>query len=231
MQIYGFNKTTLLDYPEHVACTLFTGGCNFRCPFCQNGGLVADVNGQAPIPPEEIFATLKKRRGLLSGVCITGGEPTIHPDLPDFLRAIKELGYLVKLDTNGYRPDVIATLDRQKLIDYIAMDIKSSPAHYALAAGVPDLDTDRIKESVSYIRGCGLPYEFRTTVVRELHDAEDFLSIGEWLAGCRAYFLQSYRDSDSVLCPGYTAYGKAELEGFLSLLLPRIPIAALRGVD
>ena len=231
MQIYGFNKTTLLDYPEHVACTLFTGGCNFRCPFCQNGGLVTDVSGQLPIPMDEIFSTLKKRKGILSGVCVTGGEPTLHPDLPDFLREIKELGYLVKLDTNGYRPDVIATLDRQNLIDYIAMDIKSSPEHYSQAAGVPGLDMDRIKESVSYIRSSGLPYEFRTTVVRELHCTRDFVSIGKWLEGCRAYFLQSYRDSDGVLCPGCTACTKEELEDFLDLLLPRIPNAALRGVD
>lgn len=231
MQIYGFNKTTLLDYPEHVACTLFTGGCNFRCPFCQNGGLVADIASQSLIPEDEIFATLRKRRGILSGVCITGGEPTLCPDLSEFIRKIRDMGYLIKLDTNGYRPDVIATLDRQNLLDYIAMDIKSSPERYSLAAGVPGLDVDRIKESVSYIRSCGLPYEFRTTVVRQLHCREDFVSIGKWLAGCRAYFLQSYQDSGAVLCPGYTACTREELESFLDIVLPQIPNAALRGID
>lgn len=231
MQIYGFNKTTLLDYPEHVACTLFTGGCNFRCPFCQNGGLVTDAAAQSPIPEEEIFFTLKKRRGILSGVCMTGGEPTLHPDLPEFLRKIKDLGYLVKLDTNGYRPDVIDALNRLRLLDYIAMDIKSSPRHYALAAGIPDPDMSRIRESVALIRSCGLPYEFRTTVVRQLHCREDFSDIGEWLSGCRAYFLQSYQDSDAVLCPGYSACSKEELLDFLSVLLPHIPNASLRGID
>ena len=136
MQIFGFNKTTLLDYPEHVACTVFTGGCNFRCPFCQNGGLVEGLSDQLPLPEEEIFSVLKKRRGVLSGVCITGGEPTLQPDLAEFLKKIKALGYLVKLDTNGYRPDVIATLDRECLLDYIAMDIKSSPEGVAIIATV-----------------------------------------------------------------------------------------------
>lgn len=231
MQIFGFNKTTLLDYPEHVACTVFTGGCNFRCPFCQNGGLVEGLSDQLPLPEEEIFSVLKKRRGVLSGVCITGGEPTLQPDLVEFLKKIKALGYLVKLDTNGYRPDVIATLDRECLLDYIAMDIKSSPEGYAKAAGLPGLDLDRIRESVSYIRGCGLPYEFRTTVVKQLHSREDILSIGRWLAGSRAYFLQSYQDSDAVLRPGYSAHSRETLKEFLSLVKPFIPSASLRGID
>ena len=231
MQIFGFNKTTLLDYPEHVACTLFTGGCNFRCPFCHNGGLVEGLSEQVPIPEEEIFSVLKKRRHLLSGVCVTGGEPTLHADLPEFLGKIKKLGYLVKLDTNGYRPDVLATLHREGLLDYVAMDIKSGPEGYAKAAGLPVLDLDRIRESVSYLRGCGLPYEFRTTVVKELHSREDMLSIGRWLAGSRAYFLQSYRDSDAVLRPGYSSHSRETLEEFLSLVRPFIPSAALRGVD
>lgn len=231
MQIYGFNKTTLLDYPEHVACTLFTGGCNFRCPFCQNGGLVTNVAAQFPIPDEEIFSALKKRRGVLSGVCITGGEPTLHSDLPEFLRKIKDLGYLVKLDTNGYRPDVIDSLNNLCLLDYIAMDIKSSPGHYAMAVGLPAPDMSRIRESVSLIRSCGLPYEFRTTVVRQLHCREDFSAIGEWLSGCRAYFLQSYQDSDAVLCSGYSACSKEELLDYLSVLRTTIPNASLRGID
>ena len=231
MKIHGFQTLTLLDYPGQVACAVFLGGCNFRCPFCQNGGLVEGLSDQIPVSEDEIFRVLKKRRGVLSGVCVTGGEPTLQPDLPVFLQKIKELGFLVKLDTNGYRPDVIATLHREGLLDYVAMDIKSGPEGYAAAAGLPGLDLDRIRESVSWLRGCGLPYEFRTTVVKELHTRDDILSIGRWLAGSRAYFLQSYRDSDAVLRPGYSACSRETLEEFLSLVKPFIPSAALRGVD
>ena len=231
MQIFGFNKTTLLDYPEHVACTLFTGGCNFRCPFCQNGGLVEGLSEQVPIPEEEIFSVLKKRRHRLSGVCVTGGEPTLQPDLAVFLKKIKDLGYLVKLDTNGYLPDVVEGLVREGLLDYIAMDIKSSPEHYADAAGFPGLRMEPVFRSVSFLRGCGLPFEFRTTVVKGLHDAEDFRSIGRWLAGPQPYFLQSYQESAGVISPVFEAFSKEELEGFRSLLLPFLPNASLRGVD
>lgn len=231
MQIHGFNKTTLLDYPEHVAATIFTGGCNFRCPFCQNGDLVLNPQSQPLIMEDEIFTTLKKRQGILSGVCITGGEPTLQPDLAYFIRKIKELGYLVKLDTNGYHPDIIADLYEHGLIDYVAMDIKTSPCHYSLVSGVPHLKMDPIFESVRYLMNCGISYEFRTTVVRELHCADDFREIGAWLAGCRAYYLQGYQESDSVICPGYTAFDKEELLTFLEILRPFIPNAALRGVD
>lgn len=231
MQIYGFNKTTLLDYPGHVAATLFTGGCNFCCPFCQNGDLVLRASSIPSIPEEEIFRVLQKRRGILTGVCVTGGEPTLQPQLADFLARIKELGYLVKLDTNGYRPDVLRSLHEKGLLDYIAMDIKSSPQNYAAVAGTDHLDMDRIDASVRFIRGCGLPYEFRTTVVRPLHTAEDFRQIGQWLQGCDAYFLQSYEESAGVISPVFSAYEKEELEEFLHILRPFISNVSLRGVD
>ena len=231
MQICGFNKTTLLDYPGHVAATIFTGCCNFRCPFCQNGDLVLRP-GQIPaLDEEEILGVLKKRRGVLTGVCVTGGEPTLQPDLAVFLKKIKDLGYLVKLDTNGYLPDVVEGLVREGLLDYIAMDIKSSPEHYADAAGFPGLRMEPVFRSVSFLRGCGLPFEFRTTVVKGLHDAEDFRSIGRWLAGPQPYFLQSYQESAGVISPVFEAFSKEELEGFRSLLLPFLPNASLRGVD
>ena len=231
MQICGFNKTTLLDYPGHVAATIFTGCCNFRCPFCQNGDLVLRP-GQIPaLDEEEILGVLKKRRGVLTGVCVTGGEPTLQPDLAVFLKKIKDLGYLVKLDTNGYLPDVVEGLVREGLLDYVAMDIKSSPEHYAAAAGFPGLRMEPVFRSVSFLRGCGLPFEFRTTVVKGIHDAEDFRSIGRWLEGPHPYFLQSYRESEGVISPVFDAFSKEELEGFRNLLLPRIPNTSLRGVD
>ena len=231
MQIFGFNKTTLLDFPEHVACTVFTGGCNFRCPFCQNGDLVLHGGSLPVLDEEEVFRVLRKRKGILTGVCVTGGEPTLQRDLDVFLSRVKELGYLVKLDSNGYRPEVLQSLCERGLVDYFAMDIKSSPANYARTAGVRELDMGLIRESVDFIRSCGLDYEFRTTVVRELHSSGDFLSIGEWLKGCKAYFLQSYVESEGVICKEFSSYSKEELEEFVMLLKPYIDNVSLRGVD
>lgn len=231
MQIFGFNKTTLLDFPEHVACTVFTGGCNFRCPFCQNGDLVLHGGSLPVLDEEEVFGVLRKRKGILTGVCVTGGEPTLQRDLDVFLSRVKELGYLVKLDSNGYRPEVLQSLCERGLVDYFAMDIKSSPENYARTAGVKELDMGLIRESVDFIRSCGLDYEFRTTVVRELHSSGDFLSIGEWLKGCKAYFLQSYVESEGVICKEFSSYSKEELEEFVILLKPYIDNVSLRGVD
>ena len=231
MQIFGFNKTTLLDFPEHVACTVFTGGCNFRCHFCQNGDLVLHGGSLPVLDEEEVFGVLRKRKGILTGVCVTGGEPTLQRDLDVFLSRVKELGYLVKLDSNGYRPEVLQSLCERGLVDYFAMDIKSSPENYARTAGVKELDMGLIRESVDFIRSCGLDYEFRTTVVRELHSSGDFLSIGEWLKGCKAYFLQSYVESEGVICKEFSSYSKEELEEFVMLLKPYIDNVSLRGVD
>ena len=231
MQIFGFNKTTLLDFPEHVACTVFTGGCNFRCPFCQNGDLVLHGGSLPVLDEEEVFRVLRKRKGILTGVYVTGGEPTLQRDLDVFLSRVKELGYLVKLDSNGYRPEVLQSLCERGLVDYFAMDIKSSPENYARTAGVKELDMGLIRESVDFIRSCGLDYEFRTTVVRELHSSGDFLSIGEWLKGCKAYFLQSYVESEGVICKEFSSYSKEELEEFVMLLKPYIDNVSLRGVD
>ena len=182
MEIHGFNKTTLLDYPEHIAATVFTGGCNFRCPFCHNGELVLDPGCQPLIPEEEVLAYLKKRQGILQGVCVTGGEPTLQKDLKDFLRKIKELGYPIKLDTNGYMPGVLWDLMQEHLIDYVAMDIKASRDNYARAAGLPHMDISRIEESIGILKSSGIPYEFRTTVVRGIHTVVEFEKIGKWIA-------------------------------------------------
>jgi len=231
MKIHGFNTLTLLDYPGKVGATLFLGGCNFRCPFCQNGNLVLHPEREPFLPEEEVLAYLKKRQGILDGVCISGGEPTLHAELPSLIKKIKSLGYLVKLDTNGSRPKVIRGLYEEGLIDYVAMDIKSSPSRYRDVAGCEALDLAAIKESVEFLKSTVSEYEFRTTVVRELHTASDFADIASWITGCRAYFLQAYRDSDSVIHPGFSSYSKEELEGFCKLLREKIPLVSIRGID
>ena len=231
MQIHGFQKTTLLDYPEHIAATVFTGGCNFCCPFCHNASLVLHPDRVPTIPEEEVLAHLKKRRGVLQGVCITGGEPTVQKGLEDFMRKVKSLGLAVKLDTNGYRPDVLKKLLEEGLADYVAMDIKASLRGYAEASGKPLLDTEKIKASIGLLKNCGIPYEFRTTVVRGLHTEEEFDEIGRLLAGCRVYYLQSYRESEDVLAPGYGAFPRQELERMAARAKKYIDKVELRGVE
>ena len=248
MQIHGFNKTTLLDYPERVAATIFTGGCNFRCPFCHNAGLVLTPGKQALISEEEVLAHLKKRKGMLSGVCVTGGEPTLQPDLAEFLGRIKELGYLIKLDTNGYRPEALRQLLEKDLLNYVAMDIKASKENYARAAGIPEMDVTRIQESITLLQESGLPYEFRTTVVKGIHTIEEFEEIGQWLGGSRAYYLQSYRENENVLATwkdvkvgvvdrvesmgnAMTSFSKQEMEQMAVLAGKYIERVALRGIE
>lgn len=231
MQICGLNKTTLLDYPGRVAATVFLGGCNFRCPFCHNASLVTEPDSQPQLSREEVLLFLKKRAGLLDGVCVTGGEPTLAPDLPDFLRKVKELGLLIKLDTNGYRPDVTKALINEGLVDYIAMDIKSSLSGYSLATGRPDLPVEPVMESISLLMNGTIEYEFRTTVVGGLHTEKDFREIGQLLKGCRAYFLQPFVDSGDILAKGFTAPSRDMLDLCLRILKPTIPNAALRGMD
>lgn len=231
MQIHGLNKTTLLDYPEHVAATIFTGGCNFCCPFCHNGDLVLHPGLFPVIAEEEVMTFLKKRKGILSGVCITGGEPTLQPDLVQFIAGIKELGLLVKLDSNGYRPEVLRELLSKGLLDYVAMDIKNSREKYAATAGKPDFDISRIEESVELLKESGISYEFRTTVVKQLHEKADFEAIGDWLSGAKAYFLQAYRDNENVIQKGFSSYTKEELEAFVPILKRTIGRVELRGVE
>ena len=231
MYIHGLNKTTLLDYPGHLAATVFFGRYNFRCPFCHNGSLVLDPDSQPSFSFEEILQFLKKRRSILEGVCITGGEPTLCPDLPQFLADIKDMGYLVKLDTNGYRPRTLKELCGQGLVDMVAMDIKSSREHYGAACGLAEPDLSLIEASVEFLLNGKIPYEFRTTVVRELHTEQDFISIGRWIAGCSAYYLQSFRPSDDVLQTGFSSYPPETLLHFQSILKEYIPNTQLRGVD
>lgn len=235
MQIHGLNKTTLLDYPGHVAATVFCGGCNFRCPFCHNSELVLNPASTPAISDREVLDFLAKRKGILQGICITGGEPTLQQDLAEFIYHVKDLGYLVKLDTNGYRPEVIKNLVEGHLLDYIAMDIKSGPSGYAKATGNLELSKDsalkNIRESIDFIMTCGVQYEFRTTVVKGLHEEKDFQEIGPLLQGCKAYFLQNYKDSENVMESGFSSFTREELEKFVSLVRPFVEQVELRGVD
>lgn len=235
MDIYGLQKTTLLDFPGHVACTIFLGGCNFRCPFCQNKDIVFANNAagaKATVISEETFVRfLEKRQNILEGVCITGGEPTLAPDLGEWIDRIHSMGYLVKLDTNGYRPDTLRILFDRHRPDYIAMDIKAAPSRYAFASGVDRLDLNRIQESTGLIRQSGIPYEFRTTVAKELQSMNDFPILGEWLAGSQAYYLQSYRDCETISGLHFTPYTETELKAAAEILKAFIPNTFLRGIS
>lgn len=230
MKICGLQKTTLLDFPGHVAATVFLGGCNFRCPFCHNSGLLG-FDAEPLFTEDEILGFLKKRRGILEGVCITGGEPTLTPELEPFIRKIRAMGYLVKLDTNGYRPEILKRLVSLGLLDYAAMDIKAGRENYEAAAGVNIMDMDRIEESVNFLISGNIPYEFRTTAVKGIHRTNDFKDIGKWLEGSSPYYLQNFVDSDQVLCPGYKPFSIEELKEFLEILKTFLPKASLRGVD
>ncbi len=231
MKIYGLNKTTLLDYPGRVAATIFLGGCNFRCPFCQNSSLILDPGSQPEIPEEEVLSFLKKRKGILEGVCVTGGEPTLSPELPAFLKKIRTLGYPIKLDTNGTRPKLLKSLAEQELIQMTAVDIKACPDNYPSLCGMLHPDLNAVKETVEFLKNGTLDYEFRTTVVRELHSEKDFIEIGQWLSGAKAYYLQAYRDSGEVLQPGFSSYTREELMYFREILKRTIPLVEIRGID
>jgi len=231
MKIHGFNTLTLLDYPGHIGAILFLGGCNFRCPFCQNAGLVLHPEQEPWVPEEEVFSCLKKRRGVLEGICISGGEPTLYNDLPQLVRQIKNLGYKVKIDTNGTNPAMLRHLHAEGLIDYIAMDIKSSKKNYGCASGINTFHLTPIEESVDFLMHSGIDYEFRTTVVQELHRDSDFEDIAIWLQGCRRYFLQAYQHSDQIISPGFHSHTYEKMESFAAILRKKIPLVDLRGID
>lgn len=228
MNVQGYQKLTLLDFPGRTACTVFTGGCNLRCPFCHNAGLVRTPLA-GPNLTDEVLVYLQKRRGILDGVCITGGEPLLQPDLEDFLRKVKEMGYAVKLDTNGTLPRRLEAILATKLVDYVAMDIKSSPDGYAAATGT-DADVSAVTDSLSLLRHSGIPFELRTTAVRGIHTAADFAAIGEWLGDVPAYFIQRFVDSGQLLGEGFDAFSLEEMEHLLTTVRAYIPSAQLRGM-
>ena len=228
MNISGIQKLTLLDYPGKCACTLFLAGCNLRCPFCHNASLVV---GQAPaaMTEEEFFAFLKKRRGLLDGVCVTGGEPTLRKDLPDFIRRIKEMGYLVKLDTNGSNPEMLRQLLAEKLLDYVAMDIKNCPERYAETCGGIDI-LPQVQESLAILKEDNVEYELRTTLCRPFHDESALEAMGKWLSGTKNYYLQNFVDSGDLIGSEVSGFTKEEMEALRNCVLPHIPTTRIRGI-
>lgn len=228
MRIAGLIKTTLLDYPGKVACTVFTYGCNFRCDFCHNALLVTEENNDN-ISQDEFFSFLSKRTGILDGVCISGGEPTLQKDLPEFVKRIKDMGFCVKLDTNGYKPHVLQRLIDDGLIDYVAMDIKSSPDNYSSICGV-NIDIEKIKKSVDILKEGKIDYEFRTTCVKEYHTKEDFEKISSWLQGDSKYYLQHFEDSGNLIGNNLSAFTKEETKEIEKIFLGRVPNIGLRGV-
>ena len=229
MKIKGIQKTTLLDYPGKVACTIFTESCNFRCPFCHNASLVIKSNEEPCISEEEIFSFLKKRTGILDGVCITGGEPLLQHDIIPFLQAIRAMGYSIKLDTNGAFPEKLKQIVEMKLIDFIAMNIKNTREKYALTAGTAQTP-EKVFESIKFIMECGIAYEFRTTVVRELHTKDDILEIAKNISGAEKYALQCFKDSGDLICNGYSAHSEQTMREMLELIVPFVKKAELRGV-
>ncbi len=209
MRISGIQKLTLLDYPGKTACIIFCYGCNFICPFCHNALLVTE-KAEGFISEEEIFAFLKKRQGILDGVCVTGGEPSLQPDLKGFLRKIKDMGYSVKLDTNGYKPEVLKEVIDEGICDYVAMDIKNTPEKYALTVG-REIDTDKIFQSIAILKEGRVPCEFRTTVVKDFHTKEDIKEIAELLRGDIPWYLQQFKDSGCLIEDGLSPYTKEEM--------------------
>ncbi len=231
MVIHGLQKLTLLDYPGRTACTVFTGACSWRCPFCHNASLVLRPESQPVLPEEEFFAFLRKRKGLLDGVAVTGGEPTLQKDLPELLAKVKALGFAVKLDTNGAAPAMLRTILEQGLADYVAMDVKAGRDNYSAATGTLRPDLAAVEESAALLMAGGTEHEFRTTVVREIHSDADFLDIARWLRGEKKYFLQAFRDSGDLIRGECSGCSREEMEHFLSLVTPEIPGAEIRGMD
>ena len=230
MKLHGLQKMTLLDFPGKVACTVFLGGCDLRCPFCHNYEL-ADGTAKPVMDDGELFAFLEKRRGLLDGVAITGGEPCLRAELPEFMAKLKGMGYAVKLDTNGTHPDMLRAILDAKLADYVAMDIKNRPEKYALTSGLETIDLAPVRESVRLLMDGDTDYEFRTTVMDELHEANDFDAIGRWIAGAKRYFLQSFTDRDTVPFGNLHAPSAEKLNACLDVARRYVPDTRLRGVD
>ena len=231
MRLGGLQKMTLLDFPGRVACTVFTVGCNLRCPFCHNSSLV--LTSELPeLSLEEFFAFLRKRQGLLDGVAVTGGEPLLHPELPGFLEQIRALGYAVKLDTNGCFPERLQAVLEAGLADYVAMDVKNSREKYEQTAGVAGI-LPAVERSVALLRAGKVPYEFRTTLVDELHEPADFAAIGAWIAGTERYFIQGFVDSGDILGGGerFHAASPEKAKACLEAVKPFVPEAQLRGVE
>ena len=231
LRIVGLQKVTLLDFPGAVACTVFTGGCNFRCPFCHNAPLVSEGKSGETLAEGDVFSYLEKRRKILDGVVVSGGEPTVHKDLPELLSRIKSLGFLVKLDTNGSHPGMLRQLMEDGLVDRVAMDIKNGPKQYRQAAGV-EVDLQAVEESKRLLMEGRVGYEFRTTLVRGLHTQESVLALAKWIQGAKEYYLQVYQDTGNVLRPqGLGPFDKRQMLEFAESIKPYVPAVQVRGLE
>lgn len=230
MRLSGFQKLTLLDYPGTVACTVFTSGCNLRCPFCHNASLVLPGE-DAPLEASDFLDFLKKRQGILEGVAITGGEPLLHADMPAFLEQIKALGYKIKLDTNGTKPELLKHCVSAGLVDRVAMDIKNAPEQYPQTVGLPAVDMDAVTASKDFLLQGTVAYEFRTTVVKGLHTVQSIVSLAKWITGAKEYYLQQFKDSGNLLAAdGLEAFGAEELHTLADAVRPYVPTVAIRGI-
>ncbi len=229
MLIHGLQKMTLLDFPGHIACTVFLGGCDFRCPYCHNYELAVG-SSEAVMDEEKFFSFLNTRQGLLDGVAITGGEPLMRKDISSFIVKIRELGFKVKLDTNGYHPDRLKELLDAGLIDYVAMDVKNSLSKYGITVGMDNIDTDRIMQSISVIMTSDTPYEFRTTVVKELHDDGDLEEMGRLIQGASSYYLQQFTTRDTVPDKSLSSPSETDMNRYLETVKKYVPASYLRGI-
>ena len=230
MNIQGLQKLTLLDFPGKMACTVFTAGCDLRCPFCHNRSLVINPPAESEFSEDEIFSSLKKRRGILEGVAITGGEPLMQNDIEDFIVKIRELGYAVKLDTNGTFPSRLKSLVEKNLVDYVAMDVKSSESGYPSCVGIGGFKTDKISESIEFLKGGKVDYEFRTTVAKGLHTKEDIEQLGRWIQGAKRHFLQAFTDSGDLIGFGLEPFSKAEMLEMCEIMKKYVPSCEVRGI-
>ena len=231
MYIGGLQKLAMVDYPGKLAATVFTGGCNLRCPFCHNALLVTRLQETPALEEKAVLDFLASRRGLLDGVVLSGGEPLLQPGAADFLAKVREMGFAVKLDTNGCYPKALADILDRGLVDYVAMDIKNSPEKYPETVGIPGFDTAPVEESVRLLAGSGVDHEFRTTLVREFHTAEDLTAIGRWLPRNARYFLQAFVDSGNLIGQGYHGFAAQEMRDLAALVRPLLPRTELRGAD
>ncbi|MBQ1978041.1 MAG: anaerobic ribonucleoside-triphosphate reductase activating protein [Ruminococcus sp.] len=229
MKIEAIQKLTLLDFPQKMASTIFTHGCNFRCPFCHNAGLVTEAS-MATTSEEEVLRFLRSRQGILEGVCITGGEPLMQEGIEEFIKAIKDMGFLVKLDTNGSFPEKLKSLCKKGLVDYVAMDIKNSKQKYAVTVGKKLFDLSAVSESVDFLKKGTVPYEFRTTVTKDFHTMDDLKDIAKWLSGCDAYYLQQFVDSGNLIDNAVTGHSDEDLKAMYKELKKILPCTQLRGI-
>ncbi len=231
MKVFGLEKLSLVDFDGVVAATVFTGNCNFRCPFCHNASLVSDYKELPTFSEEDIFAYLSKRKGILEGVCITGGEPTLNAELPEFCAKIKGLGYKVKIDTNGTNPQMIKRIIDENLADYFAMDIKNDKEGYGRTIGIENYDLSKVEKSVEIFLSGNTPFEFRTTLIDEFHDEKNMENIGQWIKGTEKYFLQKFKDGENCISRGLHPVSDEKAKKFLKVLEDYIPNVKLRGYD